>query len=98
MTRFDLRQRVQTRSRRVVPFTTARTRWRLGYQRRFVLLFAWLTLCPVTGHNASRSEEHTSELQAPGHHGCRPRPENKKSEEHTSELQSPVRIVCRLLL
>src|SRR5438046_7779135 len=49
MTRFDLRQRVQTRSRRVVPFTTARTRWRFGYQRRFVLLFAWLTLCPVMG-------------------------------------------------
>jgi len=49
MTRFDLRQRVQTRSRRVVPFTTARTRWRLGYQRRFVLLFAWLMLCPVMG-------------------------------------------------
>src|SRR5436190_19429112 len=49
VTRFDLRQRVQTRRRRVVPFTTARTRWRLGYQRRFVLLFAWLTLCPVMG-------------------------------------------------
>src|SRR6266576_3618762 len=49
MTRFDLRQRVQTRSRRVVPFTTARTRWRSGYQRRFVLLFAWLMLCPVMG-------------------------------------------------
>jgi len=26
VTRFDLRQRVQTRRRRVVPFTTARTR------------------------------------------------------------------------
>src|SRR6266571_3285074 len=45
----DLGQRVHTRSRRVVPFTTARTRCRLGYQRRFVLLFAWLTLCPVMG-------------------------------------------------
>src|SRR2546428_11160509 len=49
MTRFDLRQRVQTRSRRVVPFTTARTRCRLGYQRRLGLLFAWLMLCPVMG-------------------------------------------------
>src|SRR5207244_9023098 len=49
VTRFDLRQRVQTRMRRVVPFTTARTRWRFGYQRRLVLLFAWLTLCPDMG-------------------------------------------------
>src|SRR2546423_4779135 len=49
VTRLALRHRVQTRSRRVVPFTTARTRCRFGYQRRFVLLFAWLTLCPVMG-------------------------------------------------
>ncbi len=40
---------VQTRMRRTTPFTTTRTRWRLGYQRRGVLLFAWLILCPVMG-------------------------------------------------
>src|SRR5436305_1577373 len=49
VTRLALRHRVQTRRRRVVPFTTARTRCRFGYQRRFVLLFAWLMLCPVMG-------------------------------------------------
>src|SRR5436190_1407891 len=49
MTRFDLRHRVQTRSRRVVPFTTARTRCRFGYQRRFVLLLAGPTSCPGVG-------------------------------------------------
>jgi hypothetical protein len=42
-------QRVQTRSRRVVPSTTARTVCKFGYQRRFVLLLAWLTLWPVVG-------------------------------------------------
>src|SRR6266480_6031152 len=40
---------VHTRIRRVTPPTWARTRWRFGYQRRLVLLFAWLTLCPVMG-------------------------------------------------
>src|SRR5207245_11779921 len=48
-TRFDLMQLVHTRRRCTLPSTTARTRCRLGYQRRFVLLFAWLTLCPVIG-------------------------------------------------
>src|SRR5438552_9771427 len=48
-TRFDLMHCVQTRIRRTTPFTTTRTRCRLGYQRRGVLLFAWLTLCPAMG-------------------------------------------------
>src|SRR6266480_4919808 len=48
-TRFDLMHCVQTRIRFTTPFTTTRTRCRLGYQRRGVLLFAWLTLCPVMG-------------------------------------------------
>src|SRR5438034_1197758 len=48
-TRLDLRHWVQTRRCRTVPSTTARTRCRLGYQRRLVLLFAWLMLCPVMG-------------------------------------------------
>src|SRR5256886_3941655 len=49
MTRFDFRHWVQTRRRRVRPSTIARTRCRLGYQRRLVLLFAGLMLCPVMG-------------------------------------------------
>jgi len=28
------------------PFTIARTVWRFGLKTRFVLLLAWLTLCP----------------------------------------------------
>src|SRR2546426_4228935 len=43
---------------------------------------------------ASRSEEHTSELQSPCNLVCR----IIRSEEHTSELQSPCNLVCRLLL
>src|SRR2546426_417914 len=35
--------------RRVQDGAGARTRCRLGYQRRLVLLFAWLMLCPVMG-------------------------------------------------
>jgi hypothetical protein len=42
-------QRVQTRMRRTLPSTFARTRWRFGLKRRFVLLLAWLTLLPVEG-------------------------------------------------
>ncbi len=45
----ERRQRVQTRTRRTVPATRARTRWRLGRKRRRVLLLAWLTLLPVVG-------------------------------------------------
>jgi hypothetical protein len=34
--------RVQTRTRREAPLTTARTVWRFGSNRRAVTLFAWL--------------------------------------------------------
>ena len=40
---------VQTRMRFGAPSTSNRTVWRLGYQRRFVRFFAWLTLWPVIG-------------------------------------------------
>ena len=41
---------MQTRIRRIVPFPiSARTRWRLGSQRRLVCAFEWLTLNPVLG-------------------------------------------------
>lgn len=40
---------VQTRIRFTLPSTFALTRWRLGIQRRFVLLLAWLTLLPTDG-------------------------------------------------
>lgn len=42
----ERRQRVQTRSVFGTPWTMARTVWRLGNQRRFVTLWAWLILCP----------------------------------------------------
>src|SRR5258706_1046413 len=45
--------------------------------------------------SASRSEEHTSELQSLTNLVCRLLLEKK---EHTSELQSLTNIVCRLLL
>src|SRR5258708_29380753 len=43
------------------------------------------------GLDKIRSEEHTSELQSPGHLVCRLLLEQKKirDEEHTCELQSP---------
>jgi len=40
---------VQTLIRRVVPFTTARTLFRFGSQRRRVRLCAWLMLLPLIG-------------------------------------------------
>src|SRR5258706_10038627 len=45
--------------------------------------------------SASRSEEHTSELQSLTNLVCRLLLEKK---EHTSELQSLTKLVCRLLL
>lgn len=46
----DRMQRVQTRICLELPPTVAtRTFCRLGSQRRLVLLWAWLTLFPVTG-------------------------------------------------
>jgi hypothetical protein len=45
----DRMQEVQARMRLGVPSMTARTRCKLGYQRRLVLLLAWLTLCPKVG-------------------------------------------------
>ncbi len=49
MTLPDRMHLVHTLMRRGAPSIIARTRCRLGYQRRFVLLLAWLTLCPKTG-------------------------------------------------
>src|SRR5690349_22378388 len=40
---------VHTRVRRTPSVVATRTVWRFGYQRRLVLLLAWLTLLPVTG-------------------------------------------------
>src|SRR6202035_560826 len=42
-------QRVQTSTRCTPPPITARTSCRLGFQRRLVLLLAWLTLLPTEG-------------------------------------------------
>jgi hypothetical protein len=49
MTLPDLRHRVQTLIRFVLPFTTARTVWRFGSNRRGVTLWAWLMFLPTTG-------------------------------------------------
>src|SRR6266705_6432143 len=48
-TRLDLMHWVQARIRRGCPFTSTRTVWRFGYQRRAVLLLAWLTWLPKLG-------------------------------------------------
>jgi len=43
------RQDVHTSIRRGAPFTTARTRWMLGFQRRLVRRWEWLRLMPNDG-------------------------------------------------
>ena len=40
---------VHTCARLVVPFTTARTRWMFGFQRRFERTWEWLRLMPNDG-------------------------------------------------
>jgi len=42
-------QLVQTDIFLTLPFESARTLWRLGLNRRFVRLWAWLMLCPTIG-------------------------------------------------
>ena len=57
--RLLLRHWVHTLIRLGAPSTRTRTVCRLGYQRRFVRLLAWLTLLPVTGPLA-----HTAQTRA----------------------------------
>ena len=45
----DLKHLVHTVIFLVCPFTLTLNVWRFGYQRRFVLLCAWLTLLPTIG-------------------------------------------------
>jgi hypothetical protein len=45
----DRMQRVQTRIRLVAPFTTVRTRWMFGSNRRGRTLWAWDTFRPTAG-------------------------------------------------
>ena len=55
-----LRQPVHTETRRMVPGEiTARTRWMLGFQRRLVRRWEWLTLMPNDGFLP-----HTSQVDA----------------------------------
>jgi hypothetical protein len=49
-------QRVQARMRRTEPPIFARTDCKLGFQRRRVLLLAWLTLFPTPGLFPQRSQ------------------------------------------
>src|SRR5258708_2696754 len=59
-------------------------------------MLAAVTRAPLhCAYPASRSEEHTSELQSPDHLVCRLLLEKKKK---TSELQSSAHFVCRLPL
>src|SRR6202012_2545099 len=44
-----LRQRVHTYTRRGVPASSMRTRWRLGSKRRRVATIEWLRLLPYAG-------------------------------------------------
>src|SRR5260370_25002301 len=73
------------------PYTTL---FRSGY-RRVNQLLAHPCACISRNTCASRSEEHTSELQSHLNLVCRLLLEKK---EHTSELQSHLNLVCRLLL
>jgi len=49
VTLLDRMQRVQTRIRLVAPFTTARTLWMFGSNRRGRTLCAWDTRRPTAG-------------------------------------------------
>jgi hypothetical protein len=51
-----LRQEVQTRTRFGAPPTTARIRWMLGLQRRFVRRWEWLTRMPTRGRFPQTSQ------------------------------------------
>jgi hypothetical protein len=59
-------QEVQTCMRLVLPFTIARTRWMLGFQRRFVRTWEWLIVMPnegffpQTSHTAAMTANHLS--------------------------------------
>jgi len=55
---------VQACKRRGLPPTTALTRWTLGYQRRFVRLWEWLTLIPTEGCLPQTSQ--TAAMGTPG--------------------------------
>lgn len=52
-------QDVQTRMRFAAPFTSARTVWRLRFQRRFVTLCAWLIRLPNWGPRPQTSHTFT---------------------------------------
>src|SRR6202166_3895995 len=49
-------QEVQARTRLLAPLTNARTVCRFTFQRRFVTLWAWLTLCPNCGPLPHKSQ------------------------------------------
>ena len=64
---------VHTERRTGAPFTMARTRWMLGFQRRRLRLWEWLTLMPNEGCFPQTS--HTDAIGAevtPGSESLRP--------------------------
>jgi hypothetical protein len=52
----ERRQPVHTDIRFGEPFTTARTRWMFGLQRRLVRICEWLTLLPNEGFFPQQSQ------------------------------------------
>jgi len=52
----ERKQRVQTFIRFTSPLTTARTRWILGFQVRFVFKWEWLTFIPANSPFAQISQ------------------------------------------
>ena len=59
------RHEVHTEMRRGAPFTTARTRWMLGFQRRLVRRWEWLTLIPNEGCLPQTSQTAATTRNAP---------------------------------
>ena len=64
MTLPALMHEVQTDNRRGEPATIARTRWMLGFQRRLLRRWEWLTLIPKEG-----CLPQSSHTEAIGRHG-----------------------------
>src|SRR5437764_11244551 len=71
-TLFRSRQRVHTYTRRGVPESMIRTRWRLGLNRRFVATIEWLRLWPNAG--AFPHEWQTLAMRASIERGLKPDP------------------------
>ena len=71
---------MQTFTRFGVPFTSARTRWMFGFQRRLVRRCEWLSFMPKIGflpHTSQTDDiaEHLDENMGPARRTARRKPE-----------------------